>query len=72
MNVNIKLNNMLAGGDEVNAVVLEVGSHWTKAGYAGEDMPRTAFASVAGCVPSTQDDASTGTLLVHPCTVIIH
>ncbi|KAL4856209.1 Actin-related protein 4 [Chlorella vulgaris] len=36
------------GGDEVNAVVLDVGTYHTKAGYAGEDTPKFVFPSAVG------------------------
>lgn len=32
--------------DEVNAVVLDLGSHMCKAGYAGDDTPKAVFPSV--------------------------
>ena len=35
----------MIGGDEVGAVVLDIGAHSTRAGYAGEDVPRTVFPS---------------------------
>lgn len=35
----------MIGGDEVGAVVLDVGAHTTRAGYAGEDVPRVVFPS---------------------------
>lgn len=41
---------MAYGGDEVSAVVLDVGSSTTKVGYAGEDLPRRVFASMTGSV----------------------
>lgn len=34
------------GGDEVNAIVVEIGTHTTKAGYAGDDVPKAVFPSV--------------------------
>lgn len=40
------------GGDEVNAVVVDVGSHTVKAGFAGEDTPKALFPSVLGLVPN--------------------
>jgi actin-related protein len=43
---------MTFGGDEITALVLEVGSSWTKAGYSGEDSPKVAFPSIVGSVPS--------------------
>ncbi|KAL9303552.1 hypothetical protein ACSQ67_020815 [Phaseolus vulgaris] len=34
------------GGDEVSAIVFDLGSHTCKAGYAGEDAPKAVFPSV--------------------------
>jgi actin-related protein 4 len=31
------------GGDEVNALVLDTGSYWTRVGFAGEDSPRAVI-----------------------------
>lgn len=36
------------GGDDMEAVVLDNGSGVVKAGFAGEDMPRTTFAACVG------------------------
>eukprot|EP00743_Colponemidia_sp_Colp-15_P003099 GILK01003349.1.p1 GENE.GILK01003349.1~~GILK01003349.1.p1 ORF type:complete len:426 (-),score=47.17 GILK01003349.1:181-1458(-) len=36
------------GGDEVSAIVLDVGSATTRAGYAGEDTPKAVFPSCVG------------------------
>jgi len=33
--------------DEVSAIVLDLGSHTVKAGYAGEDQPKSVFPSVS-------------------------
>ncbi|KAE8678843.1 Actin-related protein 4 [Hibiscus syriacus] len=44
------------GGDEVSAIVIDLGSHTCKAGYAGEDAPKAVFPSVVGCID--QMDAS--------------
>ncbi|XP_068669665.1 actin-related protein 4-like isoform X2 [Aristolochia californica] len=38
------------GGDEVSAIVLDLGSHTCKAGYAGEDAPKAVFPSVVGSI----------------------
>lgn len=40
-------NRSLCVADEVNAVVLDLGSQQTKAGYAGEDTPKYVFPSVS-------------------------
>ncbi|XP_050381391.1 actin-related protein 4-like isoform X2 [Argentina anserina] len=37
-------------GDEVSAVVIDLGSHTCKAGYAGNDAPTAVFPSVVGSV----------------------
>ncbi|KAJ1676237.1 NuA4 histone acetyltransferase subunit, partial [Spiromyces aspiralis] len=53
------------GGDEVNALVIDVGSGWTRAGFAGEDIPKAFFPSLVayldeqtanGTADSTQKD----------------
>jgi actin-related protein len=36
--------------DEVNALVIDVGTACTKAGYAGEDAPKTVFSSWVGSI----------------------
>ncbi|KAJ3165810.1 Actin-like protein 6B [Irineochytrium annulatum] len=36
------------GGDDVNAVVIDVGSSTTKAGYSGDDSPKAVFPSFVG------------------------
>ena len=38
---------MMFGGDEVSAVVLDMGSSCTKSGYAGEDSPKFVIPSVS-------------------------
>ncbi len=40
------------GGDEVSAIVVDVGSDTTKAGYAGEDSPKMVFPSALGVLSS--------------------
>ncbi|KAG9144414.1 hypothetical protein Leryth_017539 [Lithospermum erythrorhizon] len=47
------------GGDEVSAIVIELGSHTCKAGYAGEDAPKAVFPSVVGSIDLMDiDDAN--------------
>ena len=45
----IYFNLIFFGGilDEVSAIVLDLGSHTCKAGYAGEDAPKAVFPSVS-------------------------
>ncbi|KAF0976631.1 hypothetical protein FDP41_004530 [Naegleria fowleri] len=42
-------------GDEVGAIVVDVGSHTTKAGFAGEENPKAVVPSVAGVVYEKED-----------------
>ncbi|CAM8977114.1 unnamed protein product [Rhodiola kirilowii] len=44
------------GGDEVSAIVVDLGSHTCKAGYAGEDAPKAVFPSVAGYIDQMEID----------------
>ncbi|GJN09341.1 hypothetical protein PR202_ga27341 [Eleusine coracana subsp. coracana] len=43
------------GGDEVAAIVIDVGSYSCKAGYAGDDTPKAVFPSVVGSIEQTGD-----------------
>ncbi|XP_051189571.1 actin-related protein 4 [Lolium perenne] len=43
------------GGDEVSAIVIDVGSYSCKAGYAGDDAPKAVFPSVVGSIEQTGD-----------------
>jgi len=43
------------GGDEVSAIVLDLGSSCCKAGYAGEDTPKAVFPSSVGLVEADAD-----------------
>lgn len=45
----------IIGGDEVGALVLDIGSHTTRAGYAGEDMPKADFPSLVGIIEEHTD-----------------
>ncbi|CDS03258.1 hypothetical protein LRAMOSA00660 [Lichtheimia ramosa] len=51
------------GGDEVNALVFDMGTSSTRAGYAGEDTPRVMFPTSYGYVKedsSANDNAASG------------
>mmetsp|Transcript_37915 Transcript_37915/g.61441 ORF Transcript_37915/g.61441 Transcript_37915/m.61441 type:complete len:463 (-) Transcript_37915:243-1631(-) len=50
------------GGDEVSAIVIDIGSTNVKAGYAGEDQPKAVFSSKVGVLaaPSGQGDGFIG------------
>ncbi|GAA5820366.1 hypothetical protein JCM11251_005594 [Rhodosporidiobolus azoricus] len=45
------------GGDEVGAVVLDIGSSSIRAGYAGEDAPKAVFPSPYVSIPSSTSDS---------------
>lgn len=47
-------SNAVYGGDEVNAVVIDLGGCLCRAGYAGDDTPKCVFPSVAGVVPQSE------------------
>ncbi|CAG8439590.1 7900_t:CDS:2 [Acaulospora colombiana] len=47
-------------GDEVSAVVLDIGSAWTRAGYAGEDAPKLVFPTSYGYLPEEETAATDG------------
>jgi len=42
------------GGDEVGALVIDVGTTYTKAGYAGEDLPKVVIPTAVGVLQSNQ------------------
>ncbi|XP_012494775.1 PREDICTED: actin-like protein 6A [Propithecus coquereli] len=46
------------GGDEVGALVFDIGSYTVRAGYAGEDCPKVDFPTAIGMVVE-RDDGST-------------
>ncbi|KAF8322030.1 brg1-associated factor b [Clavulina sp. PMI_390] len=43
---------MAHGGDEVSALVLDIGTSTVRAGYAGEDTPRSVFSTTYGYIPT--------------------
>ncbi|CAN1241760.1 Actin-related protein 4, partial [Linum perenne] len=45
--------------DEVSAIVIDLGSHTCKAGYAGEDAPKAVFPSVVGAIDQMEVDDNT-------------
>ncbi|KZV16607.1 actin-related protein 4 [Dorcoceras hygrometricum] len=44
------------GGDEVSAIVVDLGFHTCKAGYAGEDAPKAVFPSEVGSIDQMEVD----------------
>ncbi|CAG8602425.1 5421_t:CDS:2 [Paraglomus occultum] len=44
------------GGYEVTALVLDVGTAWTRAGYAGEDCPKAVFPTAYGYLPEEESE----------------
>lgn len=41
---------MYTGGDDVGAIVADIGSYSTRIGFAGEDTPRAYIPTVCMCV----------------------
>ncbi|KAJ3410209.1 hypothetical protein CcCBS67573_g00909 [Chytriomyces confervae] len=48
----------MATGDDVSAIIIDAGSGFVRAGYAGEDCPRAVFPSAVGRVPNAPASAS--------------
>ena len=44
------------GGDEVGALVVDIGSHSVRAGYAGEEQPKCVFPNCTGVLNSDGED----------------
>lgn len=44
------------GGDEVGALVLDIGSHSVRAGYAGEEQPKSVFPNCTGIFQQEEKD----------------
>ena len=43
-----RMASQVYGGDEINALVLDPGSYYTRAGWAGEEMPKSVVSSTVG------------------------
>ena len=43
------------GGEEVNGIVIDLGSQQCKVGYAGEDVPKFVFSSQVGVLAAVAD-----------------
>ncbi|KAF9516188.1 hypothetical protein BS47DRAFT_1315514 [Hydnum rufescens UP504] len=51
---------MTYGGDEVSALVVDIGTSTTRAGYAGDDTPRTVFSTTYGYTEQVVQDPNSG------------
>ena len=49
--------NQVFGGDEVGAMVLDMGGTTTRCGYGGEECPRTVISSTVGFLPGEEEAA---------------
>ncbi|GMH38536.1 hypothetical protein BSKO_06420 [Bryopsis sp. KO-2023] len=58
--------SVITGGDEVNAVVIDVGSGSTRVGYAGEDTPKAVYPSFLGVATSDGDAMEVENGGMHP------
>lgn len=54
------MSGAVYGGDEVGAIVVDIGSHLSKVGFAGEDTPKAVFPTHVGWVQSAADSMDTG------------
>ena len=50
---------LVAGSDEVGALVVDIGSHTVRAGYAGEETPKYDFPSHVGICEASTDEQTT-------------
>eukprot|EP00298_Acanthocystis_sp_HF-20_P025249 c37085_g1_i1.p1 GENE.c37085_g1_i1~~c37085_g1_i1.p1 ORF type:complete len:454 (+),score=215.15 c37085_g1_i1:41-1402(+) len=48
------------GGDEVSAIVLDLGTHSIRGGFAGDDMPKAVIPSVVGVRPAVKNSSIVG------------
>ncbi|CAK9439940.1 uncharacterized protein LODBEIA_P40400 [Lodderomyces beijingensis] len=51
--------NTVYGGDEINAIILDIGSHTIRIGYAGDDFPKIITTSHYGTVTSPSSTSTT-------------
>ncbi len=49
-------SSALPGGDDVNAIVLDIGAHTFRGGFAGEDVPRVVESSAWMTFPQNSED----------------
>ena len=55
---------MISGSDEVGALVIDIGSHTVRAGYAGEETPKFDFPSHAGILETMESTNQENAMLV--------
>jgi len=48
------------GGDEISAIVLDIGSSLSKAGWSGEDSPKVIIPSYVGTIVDEENKAGEG------------
>jgi actin-related protein len=56
------MSAQMSGGEEVNGVVIDLGSQTCKVGYAGEDTPKFVFPSQVGVLAPDEQAMDDGTL----------
>ncbi len=49
----------ILGGDEVSAIVMDIGHDTVKAGFAGEDSPKAVFPSLVGSMSKNESQMDT-------------
>eukprot|EP01080_Neovahlkampfia_damariscottae_P001614 gene1614-12739_t len=50
--------NGIAGGDDVSAVVFDIGSKWVRTGFAGEESPKFQFPTSCGTISNENQNDS--------------
>lgn len=62
----------LYGGDEVGAVVFDLGSHTTRVGYAGEDSPKGEISTTIGVITEQDETMDTDSTTLTPSSRRYH
>ena len=56
-----KMSGGVYGGDEVGAIVIDIGSRTTRAGFAGEDCPKVDIPTLAGVISDLPQEGESTT-----------
>ena len=56
-----KMSGGVYGGDEVGAIVIDIGSRTTRAGFAGEDYPKVDIPTLAGVISDLPQEGESTT-----------
>jgi actin-like protein 6A len=57
--IGLTIESLFTGGDEIGAVVMDIGTKTSKAGFAGEDSPKAVFPSSVGVIYNNEKTMDT-------------